>query len=200
MKIKGVSVQSIIIGSVITGVIAAAGLAALWPSVEKAKINAERVSINEVSNALTSTMEERMAGVTFVDAAVTTEMKQRVAALPSYFTYYIGAENTADVNSNATYLLAYADSNDTAAVQRLKDVVSALDTQFDGAVDGTAGKFRFDTTCDGTGACHYAVHLADLGLDSGAFGVSLPTAPITGDTVGSAANLGTAGISQMAMN
>jgi hypothetical protein len=36
-KTKGVSVQSIIIGSIVLGVIAGAGIAAMWPSVEKAK-------------------------------------------------------------------------------------------------------------------------------------------------------------------
>jgi len=38
LKIQATSVQSIIIGSVISGVIASAGIAMLWPSVDSAKI------------------------------------------------------------------------------------------------------------------------------------------------------------------
>lgn len=37
-KIKGVSVQSMVIGSIITGIIASAALAFLWGSVEKSKV------------------------------------------------------------------------------------------------------------------------------------------------------------------
>lgn len=46
-KTKGFSVQSIIIGSVITGVIALAGLAYMWDSVEKSKIYIVAQSIDE---------------------------------------------------------------------------------------------------------------------------------------------------------
>jgi hypothetical protein len=56
-KIKGVSVQSIIIGSVITGVIALAGLAALWPSVEKAKVYVIAETLDEQDAYFTSQLE-----------------------------------------------------------------------------------------------------------------------------------------------
>jgi hypothetical protein len=179
MKVKGVSVQSIIIGSVITGVIAGAGLAAMWPSVEKSKINAERVTINEVSNALMGAMEERMSAVTYVDASVLTQMKSRLSALPAFFNYRIAVENDAAGNA-AVYLLSDVSNpkSNTASVQRLKDVVKALDVQFDGtSAVATTGKFRYDTTCDGTAGCFYAVHLADLGINSSTFGSGTPIPP-----------------------
>jgi hypothetical protein len=56
-KIKGVSVQSIIVGSVITGVIAAAGLAALWPSVEKSKVYIIAETYDEQDAFITSQLE-----------------------------------------------------------------------------------------------------------------------------------------------
>ncbi len=180
-KIKGVSVQSIIIGSVITGVIAGAGLAAMWPSVEKSKINAERVTINEISNALMGTMEERMSAVTYVNAQVKAEMQARLTALPSYFTYHIAVENNV-AGDAATYVIAAAEDTNTAQVQRLKDVVKELEVQFDG-IGGTAttGKFRYDTTCDGLAGCFYAVHLADLGISAATFGATPIPASITAD-------------------
>lgn len=56
-KLKGVSVQSIIISSVIVGVIAASGLAALWPSVEKAKIYIVAETLDEQDAYLVSQLE-----------------------------------------------------------------------------------------------------------------------------------------------
>lgn len=56
-KLKAVSVQSIIIGSVITGVIALAGLAALWPSVEKAKIYTIAETLDEHDAYIVSQLE-----------------------------------------------------------------------------------------------------------------------------------------------
>lgn len=56
-KIKGISVQSIIVGSVITGIIALSGLAALWPSVEKAKIYTIAETLDEQDAYITSQLE-----------------------------------------------------------------------------------------------------------------------------------------------
>lgn len=46
-KVRGVSTQSIIIGAVIVGVIAASGLAYMWDSVEKSKINVVAETMDE---------------------------------------------------------------------------------------------------------------------------------------------------------
>lgn len=169
-KIKGVSVQSIVIGSVITGVVAGAGLAALWPSVEKSKINAERSTINEVSNALAGTMEQKMSAVTYVNAEVQVEMMKRLASLPAHFSYHIAVQNVASGEA-ATFVIAQADVAQTAQVQRLKDVVKELEVQYDGiGGTGETGKFRYNTTCTAGNGCFYAVHLADLGISATAFG------------------------------
>jgi hypothetical protein len=169
-KIKGVSVQSIIIGSVITGVIAGSGLAALWPSVEKSKINSERTTINEVSNALVGAMEQRMSAITYVNAEVQAQMKKRLTSLPAHFSYHIAVQNLASGEA-ATFVIAQADVTQSAQVQRLKDVVKDLEVQFDGiGGSGDTGKFRYDTTCTTGKGCFYAVHLADLGISAYTFG------------------------------
>jgi len=46
-KIKGVSTQSIIIGAIITAVIAASGLVLIWPSVDKSKVNIIAETLDE---------------------------------------------------------------------------------------------------------------------------------------------------------
>lgn len=56
-RLKAVSIQSIIIGSVITGVIALSGLAALWPSVEKSKIYTIAETLDEQDAYIVSQIE-----------------------------------------------------------------------------------------------------------------------------------------------
>jgi hypothetical protein len=47
MKLKGSSTQSIIVGSIIAGIIAAAGLAYMWDSAEKSRINVAVQTVKE---------------------------------------------------------------------------------------------------------------------------------------------------------
>jgi hypothetical protein len=191
-KTKGVSVQSIIIGSIILGVIAGAGIAAMWPSVEKAKVVSEKSTIGEMQIALQGLMQDYEGGFSTVDATVQADMKARVASLPTDLVYNLAyAENT----TTGDYAIGLvAGAHTTGAIARLKNIAAELDAQIDGGDGATSGSFQYDLTCAAatTGTdCYYSVFMVNGGITSANFSANVPSMIDSNASATPAEDLGT---------
>jgi len=165
-KLEATSVQSIIIGSVISGVIASAGIAMLWPAVDSAKVVSERTTISEIQSAVAGAKSSNNSSLTIIDANVKTLITDRIASIGQDLDYYVASNYDTNTSNGAFFMVAVADFEDNAKVSKLKSLVQELDKKIDGGDGESAGKFIYDATCSSATDCYYATYLLNNGLSA----------------------------------
>lgn len=159
-KKNGMSVQSIIIGSVISGVIARRGLAMLWSSVDRAKLVVEKSTTKELKNGMSN------LGYVLTDNVDTANLKSFYQQLPNNLNYGIfSVKGTNSSNRNYNTIrgsyVGFADYNNERQVNHLKFVVRELNKFYDNRDAQSRnfdylGNFMFNDTCTDYSNCWYS--------------------------------------------
>ncbi len=163
-KSKAMSVQSIIIGSVIAGVIAASGLAMLWPAVDAGKVTSELTTLSEINVQINSEFSSKGMGSTNNANSLIGIVDK--LSLPNDFKYVVvtsQSTNGAFDGQSIGGIIAIAKDNEESQT-KLKTIIKDLDKKFDGSDNRFAGKMGYETDCSLDRKCFYTLQLKQFNI------------------------------------
>lgn len=141
-KKMGLSVQSIIIGRVISGVIRGGGISILWDSIEKREFNTELKIIKELDLSIMS--HNRMTSVENVN--FTSDMNN----LPQEFEYVIFTIE--QFNNRDSFLVTLRDNTNSKEVSKIKMISKRMNKFIDNTSSNSLSdlhdkNIRYKNTC-----------------------------------------------------
>lgn len=165
-KSKALSVQSIIIGSVISGIIASAGLSMMWPSVDAAKVQTEQRTINAI-NLMIGTYRSNHGGLP-TNIGHYSKLMGYVQQLPNDFKYALirSLDNSGTGTDGQGKGGIIAISKDTSASEtNLKSIIIELEKRFDQNGNKVIGTMGYENDCTRDWGCFYSVELSSYDVN-----------------------------------
>lgn len=154
-KSKAMSVQSIIIGSVISGVIARGGLAMLWPRVGQSKSTSRKTSLRSLDTSIGGWNNIDNNNNVLSEAHLSNGLEKRFQS-PTNFKIRLVSSTGIDNRNTSTFNLSknigvvYRDFTNSNQVQALRDMAKKLEKDIDGTTRPTLS--------DGNGVISYNVN------------------------------------------
>jgi len=142
MKLRGMSLQSMIVAGVLGAILAGVAISSLWGAVGKSKVTAERATLDAIGEAVDLTINQNEGSLFTVTDETVNNMKSSLKALPNHFDYNITSYGT---GKTIGIWIDAAATADQASRDRFDTIIEDLDVKIDGENNATGGNFRYDT-------------------------------------------------------
>lgn len=172
-KSEAMSIQSIIVGSVLSAVIGTFGIAMLWPSVDKAKEEnfikdyQERIKDLATFRVMNGALISYTATNSLVSALDITEQLESDKNTKGITRKFV---NINDGNKALNYYVLVFDYTNNEGVNLLKLVAPKLEKRFDGTANAGAsssvGKIQYGSSCAGSVSECYLAFRIDSGTSA----------------------------------